>query len=180
MGAPPADLEATGRQIDSTLFSGLAFYVMGAAQDSGVDLTNTLNAEGHERFAKAQDSCVIDAVFDNALVPTGNFTPDGASFSEHLSDPGMREYLAEQKLGVQGRHPAVPVRIAHSPTDDVVPYSAGRELAQRWCASGANVSFQTLVTPAHVGGFLEGIPAMLTHLDARFNGLPQVSSCWRL
>ena len=74
----------------------------------------------------------------------------------------------------------MPVRVAHGLADDVVPYQAGRNLAKSWCTSGTNVSLQTLVTPTHLGGYVEGIPSMLAYLDARFNGIPQTSSCWRL
>ena len=179
-GAPPADLPATGKHIDSTLFSGLAFYVMGAATEAGADARGELNEDGLARYEKAQESCVINAVLDHALVPTSSLTKDGSTFTQLLGQPELAGYLAQQTNGTEGRRPAVPVRIAHGPADDVVPYRAGRELAQRWCAAGTNVSFQTLVTPTHLGGYLEGVPAMLTHLDARFNGLPQVSSCWRL
>ncbi|MCT2170599.1 lipase family protein [Kocuria rhizophila] len=180
VGAPPADLVATGKKIDSSLFTGLSFYVMGAAQDSGVDVRSKLNVEGQKRYDKAQESCVIGGVLGEALVPSTTLTADGRSFSQLLEDPELKEYLKAQDNGAAGRHPAVPVRVAHGLADDVVPYQAGRNLAKSWCTSGTNVSLQTLVTPTHLGGYVEGIPSMLAYLDARFNGIPQTSSCWRL
>ena len=180
VGAPPADLTLTGQHIDSSLFSGLSFYVMGAAEDSGVAVRDRLNAEGQRRYDKAQDSCLVGTVLADALVPSGKLTADGRSFSQLLGDPALKAYLDEQTIGAAGRHPRVPVRIAHTVADDVVPYQSGRRLAQKWCASGVNVSMQTLATPTHVGASLEGIPSMLVYLDARFNGIPQTSSCWRL
>ncbi|GEC98271.1 lipase [Kocuria varians] len=180
VGAPPADLVATGKKIDSTLFTGLSLYVMGAAQDTGVDVRGKLNAEGQRHYDRAQDSCVVGTVLGEAFVPSKKLTADGRTFSQLLGDPGLKEYLAEQTNGVAGRHPRIPVRIAHGLTDDVVPYQAGRTLAQNWCAQGTNVSLQTLATPTHLGGYVEGIPSMLAYLDARFNGIPQVNSCWRL
>ncbi|HAG63728.1 lipase [Kocuria rhizophila] len=180
VGAPPADLTGTGKQIDSSLFTGLSFYVMGAAQDSGVDVRGKLNADGQKRYDRAQDSCTVQTVLGEALVPSTKLTADGRSFSQLLGDPELKAYLDEQTNGVAGRHPRVPVRIAHGMADDVVPYQAGRNLAKDWCASGTNVSMQTLATPTHLGGYVEGIPSMLVYLDARFNGLPQTSSCWRL
>ncbi|MDO4918064.1 lipase family protein [Kocuria sp.] len=180
VGAPPADLTRTGKQIDSSLFTGLSFYVMGAAQDSGVDVRGRLNADGQKRYDRAQDSCIIPTVLGEALVPSTRLTADGRSFSQLLGDPELKAYLDAQTNGVAGRHPRVPVRIAHGLADDVVPYQAGRTLAQNWCGQGTNVSLQTLATPSHLGGYVEGIPSMLAYLDARFNGIPQTSSCWRL
>ncbi|MGX0886694.1 pimeloyl-ACP methyl ester carboxylesterase [Kocuria rhizophila] len=180
VGAPPADLVATGKKIDSSLFTGLSFYVMGAAQDSGVDVRGKLNADGQKRYDKAQGSCVVGTVLGEALVSSKKLTADGRSFSQLLEDPELKAHLKAQDNGAAGRHPAVPVRVAHGLADDVVPYQAGRNLAKSWCTSGANVSLQTLVTPTHLGGYVEGIPSMLAYLDARFNGIPQTSSCWRL
>nr|WP_314314947.1 lipase family protein [Kocuria rhizophila] len=180
VGAPPADLVATGKKIDSSLFTGLSFYVMGAAQDSGVDVRGKLNADGQKRYDKAQVSCVVGTVLGEALVSSKKLTADGRSFSQLLEDPELKAHLKAQDNGAAGRHPAVPVRVAHGLADDVVPYQAGRNLAKSWCTSGTNVSLQTLVTPTHLGGYVEGIPSMLAYLDARFNGIPQTSSCWRL
>lgn len=180
VGAPPADLVATGKKIDSSLFTGLSFYVMGAAQDSGVDVRGKLNADGQKRYDKAQVSCVVGTVLGEALVSSKKLTADGRSFSQLLEDPELKAHLKAQDNGAAGRHPAVPVRVAHGLPDDVVPYQAGRNLAKSWCTSGTNVSLQTLVTPTHLGGYVEGIPSMLAYLDARFNGIPQTSSCWRL
>lgn len=180
VGAPPADLVATGKKIDSSLFTGLSFYVMGAAQDSGVDVRGKLNADGQKRYDKAQVSCVVGTVLGEALVSSKKLTADGRSFSQLLEDPELKAHLRAQDNGAAGRHPAVPVRVAHGLADDVVPYQAGRNLAKSWCTSGTNVSLQTLVTPTHLGGYVEGIPSMLAYLDARFNGIPQTSSCWRL
>ena len=180
VGAPPADLVATGKKIDSSLFTGLSFYVMGAAQDSGVDVRGKLNADGQKRYDKAQGSCVVGTALGEALVSSKKLTADRRSFSQLLEDPELKAYLRAQDNGAARRHPAVPVRVAHGLADDVVPYQAGRNLAKSWCTSGTNVSLQTLVTPTHLGGYVEGIPSMLAYLDARFNGIPQTSSCWRL
>lgn len=180
VGAPPAELAATAKHFDSKLFSGLTLYAVAAAQDSGVQFREKLNADGQKRFDAAQQDCVITTVFSNALVQTKTLTKDGRSFTQMLPDEDFAAYIKEQENGVAGRHPRVPVRLAHSLTDDVVPYSVGRDLAKKWCASGSNVSMQTLATPTHLGGYVVGVPAMLTYLDARFNGIPQVNSCWRL
>ena len=96
VGAPPADLTQTGKQIDSNLFTGLSFYVIGAAQDSGVDVRNRLNAQGQARYDKEQDNCVIETVLGEALVPSKTLTTDGRSFSQLLGDPELKGYLDEQ------------------------------------------------------------------------------------
>lgn len=180
VGAPPSELAATAKHFDSKLFSGLTLYAVSAAEDSGVKFREKLNADGQKRYDDAQENCVIGTVFGNALVKTSTLTKDGRSFTQMLSDPGLAAYIKEQENGAAGRHPRVPVRLAHSLTDDVVPYSVGRNVARKWCESGSNVSMQTLATPTHLGGYVVGVPAMLTYLDARFNGIPQVNSCWRL
>ncbi|MCT1617460.1 lipase family protein [Kocuria marina] len=179
-GAPPADLAMTGKNLDSAFFAALPFYVVAGAEEYGVPFRESLNEKGQVRYDNIRRSCTIKAVVSNALVQSRTLTKDGRSISQMIGDPQMSEYLQEQKIGTAGRHPSVPVRIAHSVADDVVPYQSGRQLAQRWCASGSNVSFQPLVTPTHLGGYVEGLPSALEFLNARFSGQKQLSSCWRL
>ena len=93
-----------------------------------------------------------------------------------LLEPGPANF-AEQRIGAQGRRPDVPVMIAHSVTDDVIPYRTGRDLGRRWCAEGARVRFDPLLTPTHVGGHVAALPRMGAFLDATLADRWTADSC---
>lgn len=67
--------------------------------------------------------------------------------------------------------------IAHSVTDDVIPYRTGRDLGRRWCAEGARVRFDPLLTPTHVGGHVASLPRMGAFLDATLADRWTADSC---
>ena len=82
-------------------------------------------------------------------------------------------------LSVPHEAPA-PVVVDHSALDDTIPYAVGRAMAKKWCGKGANVRFETNVTPTHVGGMVNHVARALPFFEARFAGLPQLSNCWAI
>ncbi|MEJ2861364.1 lipase family protein [Actinomycetospora flava] len=73
--------------------------------------------------------------------------------------------------------PEAPVLIVHGVTDDIVPFAQDRELAERWCASGATVQCVATPVPTHVGGVAPGFAAAVPFLESRFAGREAVSTC---
>lgn len=179
-GAVPGDLQQVAAKIDSTLYTGFLLFAM-SSMDSQypLDLSSVLNAAGRDRVAAAADQCVVDGLAGHAFVDTSTLTTTGESFTDLSRRAPFADVLEEQRIGA-GRAPEVPVLLSHSLLDDVIPYRAGRGVAERWCDQGAVVSWETTAAPTHLGGYAAAVPRALLFLEARFAGAPAFSSCWRL
>lgn len=166
-GAPPADLNAVANQLEGSLYAQFLLYAMAGHMEAyDLDPTDYLNERGRTVVADATEGCVTD-VLENAFLRTGVLTRSGLPLSTlAATDPTLSKVLAEQRLGASGRAPEVPVMIAHSIGDDVIPYSAGRGLGHRWCAEGTRVRFDPLPMPTHVGGHIASLPRMEQFVSA--------------
>lgn len=177
-GAPPADLTQVADRLDGGAYAAFLLYALsGQLAADDVDPAAYLNEEGEAALAAAEDSCTGDSA-DFAGTDSAALTRTGESLPRLIrSDATLRGLVAEQKLGTDGRHPDVPVLIAHSLTDDVVPYRTGRELGLRWCAQGSRVRFDPVFTPTHVGGYIAALPRMSGFLDAALRDRWTADSC---
>ena len=177
-GAPPADLTQVADAIDggdSAAF--LLFAMAGQLKAYGIDPDRYLNALGLQTLQEASTACTSDASTFAGL-DSSTITDSGQSFPELVrSDAILAGILAGQRLGHEGRAPEVPVMIAHSLTDDVIPYRVGRELGHRWCAAGSRVRFDPVFTPTHVGGYVAALPRATGFLDAALNDRRTADSC---
>jgi predicted alpha/beta hydrolase family esterase len=134
-----------------------------------------LNDKGDAAFVATQGQCTVETVASYAFVRSSSLTVTGESASALLEREPYRSVITEQQIGL--RKPAAPALVVHSTLDDVVPYAQGREMARSWCAKGARVRFDTSVAPTHVGAAAAAFPAAFGWLEARFAGLPAVSTC---
>lgn len=177
-GAPPADLVPVADRLERSLYSEfLLFAIAGQLTAYDVDPDQYLNAAGMQDMAEAAENCVTD-LGEHAFLDSSRITDSGTSLPTLVrTDPTLAGILAEQRIGAQGRAPEVPVMIAHSLTDDVIPYSVGRDLGRRWCAAGTRVRFDPMATPTHLGGYLASQPRTLQYLDATLDGRWTVDSC---
>lgn len=177
-GAPPADLTQVADAIDggdSAAF--LLFAMAGQLEAYGVDPDLYLNALGMQTLEEASTACTSDGS-KFAGLNSSTVTDSGQSFPELVRSDGLLAgILADQRLGHEGRHPEMPVMIAHSLTDDVIPYKVGRQLGHRWCAEGSRVRFDPLATPTHVGGYVAALPRATGFLDAALNDRWTMDSC---
>lgn len=177
-GAAPADLRALPGAIDGSLYALFGWFaIAGLTASYDIDMTPQLNAKGLEMYERIKDDCVFD-LFAAAFTKSGDYTRDGADLAELITREPFRSMIADQRIGKI--RPNAPVLVSHSLLDDVVPYRVANQLAKDWCATGANVRLSTNATPLHVGGMLNHAAEMHAFLEARFAGLPAVSSCWRL
>lgn len=159
-GAVPADLDAV---------NGIS-----AAYD--IDTAPYVNASGRQKLKANQSQCVFETIAASAFLRTNTATTSGKKVSVLINDEPFRSVVAQQKIGV-GRAPKVPVLIGQSLLDDVIPYQQDKALAKRWCDQGSKVRFRPSAAPTHVGGAVALFPAAFAFLEARFAGLPAVSSC---
>ncbi|WP_127480695.1 lipase family protein [Nocardioides pantholopis] len=177
-GAVPADLTALPGAIDSSIFTEfLWFAIAGQTASYGVDIDPYLNDAGRALYAEIADDCVFD-LFNAAFRSSEDYTADGVSLGGLIAREPFRTMIDDQRIG--RRAPAVPVLVTHSLLDDVVPYRVGKQLAKDWCAGGATVRLSTNASPGHIGGMLNNAAEVYGYLEARFAGVPAVSSCRRL
>lgn len=179
-GAVPADLGDVSAQIDSSLYNAFLLFAMsGIFESEGLDPAEFLNAEGQDRLAEASQQCLIPALINHKFVDTSTLTADGSSFTDLIQEEPFTSILATQVIG-EGRSPQVPVQINHSALDDVIPYSTGQNLAQRWCAAGSHVTFSSNLGPTHIGGYVAGLPGVALFTSRTLSQRSVLNSCWRL
>lgn len=178
VGAPPADLTAVSDNIDGGKSAAFLFFALaGQLAAYGVDPQDYLNDVGQEVYERASTACSTDGSAFAGL-DSATLTRTGETFPQLVrTDARLARIIAEQTLGADGRVPEVPVMIAHSYTDDVIPYRLGRDLGRSWCEAGARVRFDGLLTPTHVGGYVAALPRMVTFLDRSLQGKRTLDSC---
>lgn len=179
-GAVPADLPSVAKNLDSSLYSAFLLYaISGIGAYAGIDPASYLNARGLQELDGAEAECTVEALVKHSFLNSSNLTQTGEKLSTVMKQQRFQTTLKDQEIGA-GRRPAVPVLLSHSLVDDVVPYATGRNLATRWCAQGANVSWIPTAGPTHIGGYVAALPATMFFLKQRFAGKSQLSSCWRI
>ncbi|QIX28368.1 lipase [Nocardioides sp. JQ2195] len=178
-GAIPADLGAVADNLDGSLYFGfLGYAVGGLAETYGIDLPSYLNAKGLDAMQDLAGQCLFASIGEFGFTQSRTLTKDGRPLTDYLAAEPFRTAVGEQLIG--NRRPSAPVLVTQSLLDDVIPYAVGRGAAVRWCNRGATVRFSTNMAPTHIGGALHSYPESFAFLEARFAGLPALSSCWRL
>lgn len=127
---------------------------------------------------------VADFGFRHMYFPdgTGWFTapPDQVFGAEPV-----KSLLLAQNLGANRNKPTGPVFISANRFDSFNPYQASTDLAQMWCAEGADVQLNTNEEPPFLNKagintllpyFVDG-EMMLNWVRDRFNGLPTTPNC---
>ena len=170
-GGVPADIVATARNLD-----GGPFFGFGVAALIGLDaahpelhLANYLNASGRQLVAAHRNDCLVGLIAAFALKHYRDILT-----TDVLALPDWQADFAQSRLG--GTAPQVPILQYHGLLDEVIPYPVGKNLRNKWCASGVTVEFDTY--PAdHVTGVVEGAPAAMLWLNARIAGAPPPNNC---
>ena len=176
VGAVPADLAKVASALDGGLYSAFAYFALrGLSASYDIDLSPYLNDRGRAVSDQVETECVFD-LLDHAFVKSSTLSASGRPMSELMAVEPFRSIVEAQRIGTI--KPTVPVLVTHSAIDDVIPYAVGRQMARSWCSKGANVRLSTNVAPGHVGGIVPQTVEALPFFEARFAGLPQVSSCW--
>jgi hypothetical protein len=146
-----------------------------AAYPDEVDLDPLLNDKGRQVAREIVGQCVWESLPRYAFTRTETLTADGRSVVAYMDEAPFDALIEEQRIGA--RTPEVPTYVAHSALDDIVPYAQGREMARSWCAAGARVHFQTLITPTHLGSYPEFGAGASDWLAAALRGQPGKSNC---
>lgn len=176
-GGVPGDLEMVAEKLDGTFYVGFMGYAIRSITDTyDVALEQFANAKGIALMGELENECTVESMFEHAFTKSSSLTVDGRPIIDHMREPWLADVVQAQRIGV-GLKPSVPTLVIHSYTDDVIPFEAGRGVAQRWCAQGANVRFQPSLGPGHVGGFLTSYGWSLAFLDDVFAGRTVQSNC---
>jgi alpha-beta hydrolase superfamily lysophospholipase len=176
-GAVPADLAEVAPNLDGSLYAAFLLYSVKALDASYPELgiPSLLNTAGNAALAKADSTCLFDGIAAFPFAKSSAYTVDGSPVTAFLSRPDIAAVLESLRLG-KGK-PDVPVLVAHTTLDDVVPYAQGRDFARSWCRNGATVNFQPSLAPTHIGGAVSSFPKAFAFFEARVAGLPATSNC---
>jgi pimeloyl-ACP methyl ester carboxylesterase len=171
-GAVPADLSLTARLLDGGPYFGfLGYAIAGLSEDYGIDVGQFLNERGKEVVARITEQCLFESLRTYAFTRSRTLTADGRSIGRMLREEPFTTLVREQRLG-EGTWPRMDAMLIHSRLDDVVPFEAGRALAERWVSQGARVRFSPGVAPTHAAAALTSYPAAFAFLHGRFGGKP--------
>lgn len=171
-GAVPADLVLTARLLDGGPYFGfLGYAIAGLAEDYGIDVGEFLNDKGREVMGRITQQCLFESLRLYAFTKSRTLTADGRPIRRLLAEEPFATLVREQRLG-EGTWPRMDAMLIHSRLDDVVPFEAGRALAERWVSQGAHVRFNPGVAPTHAAAALTSYPAAFAFLHGRFTGKP--------
>ncbi|MFY0408556.1 lipase family protein [Solicola sp. PLA-1-18] len=178
-GAVPADLTRVAPGLDGSLYAAFLAYSVLGLDDLYPELRigDLLTPAGQAKVDSAGETCTADGLAPFAFTRTSTLTREGRPVTDYLSRPDLAAVLEGLRLG-KGR-PDVPVLVAHTTLDDVVPFAQDRDMARGWCRNGATVTFAPGVAPTHVGGAVEAFPKAFAFLEARVAGVRPTSSCGR-
>jgi pimeloyl-ACP methyl ester carboxylesterase len=122
------------------------------------------------------DECIPETVTRNAFGSASALTVGGIGIDQFFAEqPGWAARVAQQRLG--GTAPGVPVLAYQGQFDPWVPHAVTEQLADDWCAEGANVRFTTYPLAEHFAALVEGIPQVVTWIRSRFANQPATPTC---
>jgi uncharacterized membrane protein YgcG len=171
-GGTPADLTATGKYLDGTVFFGLDFLSNGGLIRAfpAAGIQNHLNAKGRAAVAAANTECVNQAL---TAYPYQHFN-DYTTTPDVIGSPTVQALLTHEKLGQSAPH--FPIFSYHVYNDEIVPYTQDVALLKYYCAKDVPVDFVSL-SGDHVSGEFEGAPLVSAYLQGVFTGATPPSDC---
>ena len=178
-GAVPADLARVAPPLDGSLYAAFLLYAVAALDDGypGLGVADLLNRDGRRAVRQAGRTCLTDGLTAFAGTDSRDLTRSGSPVAALLERPRFARVLERLRIGDVA--PDVPVVVAHSRFDDVVPFGQARDAVEQWCDLGATVAFRRGVVPTHVGGAVESYPKAFGWVAARVLGVPAPSTCDR-
>ncbi|WP_409495714.1 lipase family protein [Amycolatopsis sp. cmx-11-12] len=181
VGAAPADKAVLAKSLDGGMYVGFLGYSLVGLNAAYPDakILDLANDAGKQLFEEARKTCTLDAVFKYMYRNTAQLTKDGRPVSAYLEQEPFRGIVAANRIGTL--EPAAPVLVAHTPNDDVIPSSIGKQLGKDWCAKGANVRYQDIPSFSPVFSHVLGISSAqgdaANWLSERFAGKPATGNC---
>lgn len=187
-GGTPANPAVVAQNLDGKALTGLIGTFVDGVMVSHPELTSQITSmftpDGIDFLRITGQQC--DAgIFQWAYRASSDFTVDHRSIIDALrSSPGTRAALDGFVMGKVA--PANPVLIMQNVNDDVVPAAQAGQLADEWCAQGANVAYPGAIDSPPLlpqaglfghGAGLAGAGQAIQWLIDRFAGVPAQSTC---
>jgi triacylglycerol lipase len=187
-GAAPADLAAMLPYMDGSQLVGAVGYLLNgiaAAFPEATDgLMTTLTPRGVDLVTRTRDQCFVQTMIDFAFRHVQPYF--NTDLDQLVSSQPLKGILDLQRLGTL--RPATPVMLDSNRFDPFVPYTSVHQLAQDWCAKGADVQLWTNEQPPFLNKtdinhlltyWVDGERSMQWIAD-RFNGAPTTPNCMDL
>ena len=148
-GAPPADPLAVLQQAAAPMLTAVAGFAAASFSDTYPEFHEALDGyltdDGRAWMEDLKTSCVVDAS-RNAPKIAGDMFVDGKTFADIAEeDERIGKYLEHNKLGKV--KPNAPIMVLTNPDDDLVPEPQATQLAEDYCAIGADVEYRRVVVP---------------------------------
>lgn len=171
-GGTPADLAATGRSLNGSLFFGLSL-LSSQGLDRGFPATGiyaALNARGRSVYARTSTDCVGQA----ATAFPGQSFDDYTTTPDVTDTPPLRALLLHEQLGQTA--PQFPILNYHVVNDEIVPFAQDVSLVKYYCQKSTPVQFAALGGD-HISGEAAATPLVEAFLRARFSGITPANDC---
>lgn len=148
-GAPPADPLAVLQQASASMLTAVAGFAAASYSETYPEFRDAiqeyLTDDGKKLLEDLKTSCVVDASMRAPKI-TGDIFVDGKTFAEIAEeDERIGKYLERNKLGKV--KPNAPIMVLTNPDDDLVPEPQATQLAEDYCAIGADVEYRRVVVP---------------------------------
>ncbi|HEV3361856.1 MAG TPA: lipase family protein [Pseudonocardiaceae bacterium] len=174
-GGLPVNLEHILNGINGGPFAGIAMSGIAGLAHAYPQLTDFLNTyltpAGKSAFATVNSECNAQNAARFAFTNVYQYF----SVSDPLSLPVPSQVLADDTLGQHT--PTAPMFVYQSVNDELVPHADVDAVVSKYCAAGANVTYQRDVLSEHVILAVTGAPDALNWLSDRFAGKPAASGC---
>ncbi len=177
-GGIPADLEqmADGLGLNPHPGFGLAFAAaIGLEREypERLPISEQLNDTGMWLRDWTGNECRRFLLFHGAFRSAGEV----ATSTSLLASPEVREILRENSLRYFEGVPTAPLYVWQGTMDGLTPFDSVEEVARRYCAEGAPLTFVPYEIAEHMTTAVAGFPDAYEYIDARFRGEPAPTSC---
>lgn len=184
-GASPADLHEMMPYADGSALVGVIGYLLNSViatyPEHAEEVRATLTPRGVDLIEKTRDQCVAETMTKfmfRHVQPYFNH-----DVTELMNSEPFLSLFDQQRIG--RLKPNAPVLININRYDPVVPWTGANQLAQDWCAQGADVEFRTNEEPPLFNKAVvnHGLPmvvdgeAAMQWIADRFNGVPSAPNC---
>lgn len=178
-GGVPTDMTTMARMIGNHPHPafGLAFAAaVGMAREypEAIRLEEKLTPEGWALYHQLRGRCTA------TILTLGAFksVPMVLQGGDLMAEEGLMRAFADNSIRLSPDVPRVPVFMWHSGTDPLVPFWDAEETAKRYCREGAPLTWEPGIAPEHLIGAVEKLPAAMTWLQQRFDGVPAGRACY--
>ncbi|MFD3430114.1 lipase family protein [Nocardia fluminea] len=177
-GGIPADLEqmALGIGFGHHPGFGLAWAAaMGLEREypQRLPISDQLNGEGLWFRDFTADECRRFLLFHGVARSAEQL----AATKSLMDSPEARAVLRENSLRYEPAVPETPMLIWQGVFDGLTPFDAVEDVATRYCAAGAPVTFSRYQIAEHMTTAVAGLPEAWNFLEARFRGEPAPTRC---